>query len=161
MEELYMITLIEKWRNENATDEQLLKEIMFILNATKNGLSLFTTENTDESKQIKYCVPCGDEIETYGKVPGICYSEVTARDAILEMFNNYAIHLLSWLKNDQEEIDFCLKLKFTPVAVVTDENGVQENIYDAIFKFKKCNNKIGFCVKSVIPLLGYKNREEL
>ncbi len=154
-----MITLIEKWRNENATDEQILKELLFIINATKNGLDLFTTESTDESKQIQYCVPCSDYIDTYGKLPGICYSEATARDAILEMFNNYAIHLLSWLKNDQEEIDFCLKLKFTPIAIVTDESGAQREIFEAIFKFAKCENKIGFCVKAVIPLLGKKSEE--
>lgn len=153
------MTLLEKFRNEAASDDQILKEILFIINATKNGLSLFTTDCTDETKQIQYCVSCDEDVETYGKIPGICYSESTAHNAILEMFNHYAMHLLSWLKSDQKQIDFCLKLKYTPVAIVSDENGVQKEIFDAIFKFAKCDNKIGFCVKMVIPLLGKKARE--
>lgn len=153
------MTLLERFKNEAVSDDQILKEILFIINATKNGLDLFTTESADESEQIKYCVPCGNDVETYGKVPGICYSEATARDAIVEMFNNYGMLLLSWFENDQKEVDLCVKLKFTPVAIVTDESGVQKEIFDAIFKFEKCENKVGFCIKAVIPLIGKKERK--
>ncbi len=154
-----MITLIEKWRNENATDEQVLKELLFILNISKNGIDLFTSKSADEKQQIKYCIPCCEDVDTYGRKAGICYSESVAREAIMEMFNSYAILLLPWLQTEKEEVDLCVKLKWTPVAVATDENGAQENIYDAMFKFEKCDNKIGFCVKSVTPLLGYKKEE--
>ena len=152
------MTLIEKYKDEAISDDQILKNLTFIINATKNGLDLFTTDSTDETNQITYCVPCGEDVETYGKIPGICYSESIARNAIIEMFNSYGMLLLSWLKNEQEEIDLCVKLKFTPVAITVDENGVQKEIFDAIFKFSKCNNKIGFCVRRVIPLLGKKER---
>lgn len=45
--------MIEKWRNENATDEQILKELLFILNMSKNGIDLFTSKSVDEKQQIK------------------------------------------------------------------------------------------------------------
>jgi hypothetical protein len=154
------MTLLGRFMNGDISDDQLLKEIIFLINATKNGLNLFTTESTDEKQQIQYCIPCGNDIETYGKTPGICYTEQAARDAILEMLNNYIVMLISWFKNDQEELDFTLKLRYTPVAIVTDDNGVQREIYDAIIKFKKCNNKIGFCINRVIPLIGKKEENK-
>ena len=154
------MTLLRQFRNGDISDDQLLKEIIFLINATKNGLNLFTTESTDEKQQIQYCIPCEDDIETYGKIPGICYSEQAARDVILEMLNNYIVMLISWFKNDQEELDFTLKLRYTPVAIVTDDNGVQREIYDAIIKFKKCNNKIGFCINRVILLIGKKEENK-
>lgn len=154
------MTLLRRFRNGDISDDQLLKEIIFLINATKNGLNLFTTESIDEKQQIQYCVPCGDDIETYGKIPGICYSEQAARDAILEVLNNYIVMLVSWFSNDQDELDFCLKLRYTPVAVVTDNNGVQREIYDAIIKFAKCDNKMGFCIRRVIPLIGKKEENK-
>lgn len=152
-----MITLIEKWKNENATDEQILKELLFIINSTKNGIFMFMEDSVESTQPIKYCVPC--EVETYGKVAGICYSESAAHDAIREMFNSYAILLLSWIMQGQNDFSFNFKLS-NSISYVVDESNAQKEIFDVMIVFSKCRNKVGFYIKAVVPLIGFKNQED-
>ena len=154
-----MITLIEKWKNENADTNKIYQEINFIIKATKNGLNLFMTESTDSNEIIKYCVPCDDNTDTYGRIPGICFSEPTAHDAICETLCEYSYLLVPWIKNDSETVDLCLQTSF-PICFTTDESGVQKESYDVMIVFSKCNNRIGFCIKAVIPLLNYKRGDK-
>ncbi|MEE1011810.1 MAG: hypothetical protein U0L11_07235 [Acutalibacteraceae bacterium] len=156
-----MISLIQKWCNENASHDKMLKELIFIINATQNGLDCLFTDTIDDKNTINYCVPCDKNVDTYGRNAGICFSESAAHEAIKEMLNSYALLLLPWFQNDTPSIDLCVKLKWSPVAVIQDENGAEKEIFDALFKFEKCDNKFGFCVRSVIPLLDYKRGDEI
>ncbi len=150
-----MITLLERWNSKSFMDKMILNELQFILNATQNGIDFFTFD--ENGNQIKYCVPYDEEL-AYGKKVGICYSEEAALSAIRYVLNEYAYMFLSWFRQGEDEFTFTLTLK-EPVAYTLDENNAQEEVFDAMLVFDKCRNKAGFCVKSVVPILGYPEVE--
>ena len=145
------MNLLERWIANDFEEEKILSEIKFLLNATHNGYEVFCVD--ENGKRIKYCVPyVGDS--SNGQKSGICYSEETAIAAIKYVLNEFGFLFLSWLKQGEEKINFCLKLK-EPISYTIDENGIQQEIYSTMFVLRKCKNKAGFCVESVVPILDY------
>ena len=68
-------------------------EMVLTIEETVASSNIPPTTAVTETRIITYCVPCGEDVETYGKIPGICYSESIARNAIIEMFNSYGMLL--------------------------------------------------------------------
>ena len=152
------MTLIEKWKAQNVDIKTIHNECNFLINNTQNGLEMFMN---DGNKTVKYCVPCDIETNTYGRYPGICYAEKTAHIAIKEILSNYTYLLAPWILQDTETTDIYLTLKTAPISYVIDEKGTQKDIFDCVAVFEKCDNKIGFYVKSLTPLLDYIGGDEI
>ncbi len=144
------MTLIDKWKAQNADIKIIHDECNFLINNTQNGLEMFIN---DGNKTVKYCVPCDISTNTYGRYPGICYAEKIAHVAIKEILSKYTYLLAPWILQDTETTDLYLTIVSTPISYVIDENGVQKDIFDCVIVFEKCENKIGFYVKSITPLL--------
>ena len=144
-----MITLLERWISFE--DEMILRELHFILNATQNGFEFFT--NDENGNAIKYCIPYKEDF-AQGQKTGICYSEEVALSAIKYVLDEYAFMLLSWLRQGNDKITFTLNVK-EPIAYILSEDNAQEEIFKTMFVFEKCQNKAGFCIRNVVPLLGY------
>ena len=144
------MTLIERWHKLD--DAEIIRETQMLFMNCSNAVSLFTVdENYD---QIKYCIDYSQntEIETYGKIPGICYSEKTAREVIKQVLTDCIFLLIPFLRNDLPTLDFGVKGLKTPVGYYQNSNGVESEIREAVFVFEKRANQAGFCVSKVIPL---------
>ena len=140
------MTLIEKWRG--FTHQQIIDEMCRILVDRPDwDTDLFCVD--ENGQQIRYC---GDntDVETYGRKAGICFSEDAARKCIKSVLLDYTFLLIPWMYNDSEEVDLCLKVN-SPEGY-PEENGEIKEFVDVILKFRKCNNKAGFCIAKVIPV---------
>lgn len=145
-----MMMLIERWHKLD--DAEIIRETQMLFMNCSNAVSLFTVdENFD---QIKYCVDYSQntEIETYGKIPGICYSEKTAREVIKQVLTDCIFLLIPFLRNDLSTLDFGVQGLKTPIGYYQNSNGKETEIREAVFVFEKCANQAGFCVSKVIPL---------
>ena len=150
------MNLLERWNLNGFNQEQILSEINFLINGTHNGYEFFCTD--ENNQKIQYCVPYEEDI-VHGQRAGICYSQDVAIDAIKYILNEYSYLFLSWLKQGEDEINFCIKLK-TPIAYILGENNEQEEVFSTMFVLSKCDNKAGFKIAYVVPLLGYVTEEE-
>ena len=147
-----MMTLIERW--QKLDDARIIRETQMLFMNCSNAISLFTVdENYD---QIKYCIDHSqnNEIETYGKIPGICYSEKTAREVIKQVLTDYIFLLIPFLRSDLPTVDLGIQGLQTPIGYHRKDNGGEIEIREAVFVFEKCDNQAGFCVSKVIPLKG-------
>ena len=140
------MTLIEKWCD--FTHQQIIDEMCRILDNNPNwDTDLFCVD--ENSQQIRYC---GDntDAEAYSKKTGICFSEDTAKKCIESVLSDYTFLLIPWMYNDTEEVDLCLKVNL-PMDY-SEANGKTQEFVEVILKFRKCNNKAGFCITKVIPV---------
>ena len=152
-----MITLLERWEAKGFDENLIIRELQFLMNATENWQDIFCYDENDE--KIKYCVPY-DEDNSYGRETGICYSEESAIDAVKFVLNQYGFLLVPWFRQkDNDQVDLCVEL-MEPIAYIMQENNAQKEVFDAMFVFEKCRNKAGFCIKNVVPLLGYRRENE-
>ncbi len=144
------MTLIERWQNFN--ENEILRETQLLFLNCSNAISLFTVDGNYDP--IKYCVDHrqNTEIETYGKIPGICYSEKIARDVISQVIVDYIFLLIPFLRSDLQTVDLGIQGLKTPIGYYQNENGEEVEIREAVFVFEKCDNQSGFCVSKVIPL---------
>ncbi len=145
-----MMTLIERWHKLD--DAEIIRETQMLFMNCSNAVSLFTVdENYD---QIKYCIDYSQntDIETYGKTPGICYSEKTAREAIKQVLTDYIFLLIPFLRSDLPTVDLGIQRLQTPIGYHRKGNGEEVETREAIFVFEKCANQAGFCISKVIPL---------
>ncbi len=144
--------LIERWRNFD--ENEIIRETQMLFMNCSNAVSLFTVDGNFEP--IEYCVDHSQntEIETYGKTPGICYSEKTAREVIEQVIKDYIFLLLPFLRSDMQTVDLGINGLQTPIGYYRNENGEEVEIREAVFVFEKCDNQAGFCVNKVIPLRG-------
>ena len=151
-----MFTLLSRWKAKNFEHNIVMQELHFLVNGIRNWDEFFAY---DETGRIRYCIPYDGE-NAYGRETGICYSEEAALNAIKFVLNNYAFLLVPWLSQGEESIDLCVDMP-EPVAFVKTENGEEKSVFSTMFVFSKCDNKAGFCVSKVVPLLDYKvNHDE-
>ncbi|MBR3780658.1 MAG: hypothetical protein IKK63_05595 [Clostridia bacterium] len=145
------MTLIERWKE--IEDSEIIKETQLLFKNFLNAVNLFTVdENYD---RIHYCVDHSDNsdgINTYGKKTGICFSEKTALENIKQILMNHINLLIPFLKSDMPTLDFGVRGLPNPIGYYKDGEGKEAEIKEAIFVFKKCDNRAGFCVSKVIPL---------
>lgn len=146
--------LIERWKDLD--DFEIIKETQLLFLNCSNAVSLFTVDGNHD--MIRYCQDYSKntDFETYGKVPGICYSEKTAREVIGQVIEDYIYLLIPFLRGDSQSLDFVIKRLKTPIGYFKNEDGEEIEIREAVFTFEKCDNSAGFCVSKVIPL---KRRE--
>ncbi len=145
------MTLIERWRKME--DAEILKEIQMLFMNFSNAISMFTVdENYD---QIKYCIDHSNnhEIQTYGKSPGICYSEKTARNIIKQILLDYAFILIPFFRSDMPTVDLGVQNLREPIAFHRDADGCEREIREAVFVFEKTKNQVGFSISKIIPLI--------
>lgn len=150
------MTLIERWKKLD--DFEIIEETQMLFMNCSNAIYLFTVD--DNYDPIKYCADHSKntEIETYGKIPGICYSEKTAREVISQVIEDYIYLLIPFLRGDSQTLDFVIKHLKTPIGYFKNADGEEIEIREAIFTFEKCDNQAGFCVSKVVPL---RRQEEI
>lgn len=151
------MNLLERWAEKAYDAKFVIRELQLLTGATKNWSSLFCERENRE--KIRYCVPF-DEEYAYGRKTGICYSEEHALEAIKFILGQYGFLLIPWFKQEfNDTVDLCVKTN-NPVAFVVDENNAETEVFDTMFVFKKCNNKAGFCVSHVVPILDKREVQD-
>ena len=142
--------LIERWKE--LEDAEIIEETQLLFQNCSNAVGLFTVDGNHD--RIRYCQDHSrnTEIETYGKVPGICYSEKTARKVIKQVIADYIFLLIPFLRGDLPTLDFGIKGLKTSIGYYENADGEEIEIREAVFVFEKCDNQAGFCVSKVIPL---------
>lgn len=144
--------MIERWKDFD--ENEIIRETQMLFMNCSNAVSLFTVDS--DYNLIKYCIDHSQntEIETYGKIPGICYSEKTARKVIGQVIKDYIFLLIPFIRSDLPAVDLGIQGLKTPIGYYQNENGEEIEIREAVFVFEKCDNQAGFCVSKVIPLKG-------
>ena len=142
------MTLLE--RGKDFEHSKIISEMQQILMNYANWDELFCQNGNGE--KIRYCIDHSKDeaLETYGKTPGICFSEELARKCIKTALMDYTFLLIPWFYNDTNEIDLCIRLNF-PIGYCS-ENGVEKEFVDVIINFAKCPNRAGFFVSKIIPV---------
>ena len=144
------MTLIERWKDLD--DFEIIKETQLLFLNCSNAVSLFTVDGNHDT--IRYCQDYSKntEFETYGKIPGICYSEKTAREVIGQVIEDYIYLLIPFLRGDSPSLNMVIKRLKTPIGYFKNADGEEIEIREAVFTFEKCDNSAGFCVSKVIPI---------
>ena len=150
------MNLLERWAEKKFDTKLVTHELQFLSN-TANFYSLFSEDENGE--KIRYCVPY-DEEYAYGRKTGICYSEGHALEAIKFILGQYGFLLIPWFKQEfNDSVDLFVTAE-KPVAFTVDENNAEKEVFDTMFVFKKCNNRAGFCVSHVVPILEKKEQTD-